>query len=99
MLVPAQFEFFSFHNIDYAELGIDYTAFQNKLYSTPVENGKYCCPNDDSLPMKHDGTSTRKNGLKRYKFVCPKIKCVKDASTGKYHRHCICDNPCTGARI
>lgn len=59
------------------------------------ENGIPCCPNDDSLPMKHDGTSTRKNGLKRYKFVCPKIKCVKDASTGKYHRHCICDNPCT----
>ena len=59
------------------------------------ENGIPCCPNDDSLPMKHEGTSTRKNGLKRYKFVCPKIKRVKDASTGKYHRHCICDNPCT----
>ena len=45
--------------------------------------------------MKPEGTSTRKNGLKRYKFSCPKIKYVKDASTGKYHRHCICDNPCT----
>ena len=59
------------------------------------ENGIPCCPNDNSLPMKHEGTSTRKNGLKRYKFICPKIKYVKDASTGKYHRHCICDNPCT----
>lgn len=59
------------------------------------ENGIPCCPNDPSLSMKPEGTSTRKNGLKRYKFSCPKIKYVKDASTGKYHRHCICDNPCT----
>ncbi len=61
------------------------------------ENGIPCCPNDNSLPMKHEGTSTRKNGLKRYKFICPKIKYVKDASTGKYHRQCICDNPCTSS--
>ena len=59
------------------------------------ENGIPCCPNDASLPMKHEGTSTRKNGLKRYKFVCPKIKYIKDPLTGKYHRHCTCDNPCT----
>ena len=58
-------------------------------------NGIPCCPNDNTLPMKHEGTSTRKNGLKRYKFICPKIKYVRDASTGKYHRHCVCDNPCT----
>lgn len=45
--------------------------------------------------MRPEGTSTRKNGLKRYKFSCPKIKYVKDAATRKYHRHCICDNPCT----
>ena len=51
------------------------------------ENGIPCCPNDASLPMKHEGTSTRKNGLKRYKFVCPKIKYIKDPLTGKYHRH------------
>lgn len=62
------------------------------------ENGIPCCPNDNSLPMKHEGTSTRKNGLKRYKFICPKIKYVKDASTGKYHRHCICDNLCLAGR-
>ena len=29
------------------------------------------CPNDHSLPMRPEGTSTRKNGLKRY-FVEPK---------------------------
>lgn len=60
-----------------------------------MKNGIPCCPNDHSLSMKPEGTSTRKNGLKRYKFSCPKIKYVKDASAGKYHRHCICDNPCT----
>ncbi len=53
------------------------------------------CPNDDSLPMKSDGKSSRKNGLVRFKFVCPKIKYVYDKSTGKRHRECQCDNPCT----
>jgi hypothetical protein len=62
------------------------------------ESGVPCCPNNNSLPMKHEGTSARKNGLKRYKFICPKIKYVKHASTGKYHRHCICDNPCTTSK-
>jgi hypothetical protein len=62
------------------------------------KSGIPCCPNDNSLPMKHEGTSARKNGLKRYKFICPKIKYVKHASTGKYHRHCICDNPCTTSK-
>ena len=53
------------------------------------------CPNDNSLPMKSDGKSSRKNGLVRFKFVCPKIKYVYDKSTGKRHRECQCDNPCT----
>ena len=61
------------------------------------ENGIPCCPNDPSLSMKHEGTSKRKNGLKRYKFICPKIKYVRNASTGKYHRHCFCVNPCTAS--
>ena len=47
--------------------------------------------------MKHEGSSTRKNGLKRYKFVCPKIKWMKDQVTGKYRRQCQCDNPCTSS--
>jgi len=58
-------------------------------------DGIPCCPNDDSLPMKSDGKSSRKNGLVRFKFVCPKIKYVYDKSTGKQHRECQCDNPCT----
>lgn len=34
--------------------------------------------------MKYEGTSTRKNGLKRYKFVCPEIKYVKDVSIERF---------------
>lgn len=59
------------------------------------ENGIPCCPNDPSLPMKHEGTSKRKNGIIRYKFSCPKVKWEKDPSTGKYRRVCHCDTPCT----
>ncbi|SEB05003.1 hypothetical protein SAMN02910384_03215, partial [Pseudobutyrivibrio sp. ACV-2] len=56
-----------------------------------------CCPNDDSLPMKFESSSTRKNGLVRFKFVCPKIKYVYDKNTKKSHRKCLCDNPCTSS--
>lgn len=59
------------------------------------ENGIPCCPHDPSLPMKYEGSSIRKNGIIRYKFVCPKIKWIKDNNTGKYHRICNCQNPCT----
>ena len=59
------------------------------------EHGIPCCPNDNSLLMKHEGTATRKNGLIRYKFVCPKIKWIKNQATAKYQRQCLCDNPCT----
>ena len=58
-------------------------------------DGIPCCPNDDSLPMKSDGKSSKKNGVVRVKFVCPKIKNTYDKSTGKHHRECQCDNPCT----
>ena len=59
------------------------------------KNGIPCCPKDDSLPMKPEGSSKRKNGLTRYKFVCPKIKYVYDKTTRKTHRECMCDSPCT----
>lgn len=45
--------------------------------------------------MKYEGASKRKNGLTRYKFVCPKIKYVYDKTTRKNHRECICESPCT----
>ena len=59
------------------------------------KNGIPCCPKDDSLQMKYEGSSKRKNGLIRYKFVCPKIKYVYDKTTRKTHRECMCDSPCT----
>lgn len=58
-------------------------------------DGIPCCPNDDTLPMKYESSSTRSNGIVRYKFVCPKIKYVYDKSTRKCHRECQCANPCT----
>ena len=58
-------------------------------------DGIPCCPHDETLAMKSEGTSKRKNGLVRYKFICPKIKYKKSPTTGKYIRVCHCDNPCT----
>ena len=69
---------------------------ENKDYSLN-QSGIPCCPNDASLPMKPEGTSKLKSGVTRYKFSCPNIKWEKDASTGKYHRVCHCDNPCTSS--
>ena len=72
------------------------SGLENNDYSVN-ENGIPCCPNDRSLPMKHEGTSKRKNGIVRYKFICPKVKWEKNPSTGKYHRVCHCDSPCTSS--
>lgn len=44
--------------------------------------------------MKYEGIAKRKNGLIRYKFICPKVKWVKSDS-GKYRRQCYCETPCT----
>ena len=46
--------------------------------------------------MKSDGSAKRKNGLIRYKFVCPKVKWVKQENN-KYKRQCYCENPCTSS--
>ena len=62
------------------------------------ENGIPCCPHDASLPMKSEGTSKLRNGVKRYKFVCPKMKWIYDRSTKKAHRQCFCENPCTTSK-
>ena len=59
------------------------------------ENGIPCCPKDSTLPMRSEGTATRKNGLVRYKFSCPKVKWIKDPVTGKQKRQCQCEQPCT----
>lgn len=62
------------------------------------ENGIPCCPHDETLPMKHEGSTTRSNGLKRYKFVCPKVKWRKNKATNKLERTCYCDTPCTASK-
>lgn len=59
------------------------------------KDGIPCCPNDDTLPMKSEGSCTRKNGLIRFKFVCPKVKWIYDPVTKKQHRKCQCEHPCT----
>jgi len=58
------------------------------------EHGVPCCPNDSELPMKPEGTMTLKDGIVRFKFVCPKMKWRK-CDDGKYRRRTNCDNPCT----
>lgn len=71
-------------------------GLEHKDYSLN-QDGIPCCPNDASLPLKPEGTSKLKSGVTRYKFSCPNIKWEKDAPTGKYHRVCHCDNPCTSS--
>ena len=68
---------------------------ENKDY-TINEDALPCCPHDSSLLMKPEGTSKLRSGITRYKFICPKVKWKKDA-TGKYRRHCYCENPCTSS--
>ena len=69
-------------------------SLENKDY-TINDSGIPCCPHDSSLQMKYEGSSKLRSGVTRYKFVCPKIKWIKDPNTDKYHRSCNCDDPCT----
>jgi hypothetical protein len=62
------------------------------------ENGIPCCPKDPSLELKPEGTSKRRNGIVRYKFVCPKMIWEYNPETQRAHRKCACDHPCTGSR-
>ena len=59
------------------------------------DDGIPCCPLDPELPMKPEGSAARKNGLIRYKFICPKVKWIRDPVTGKQKRQCLCEHPCT----
>jgi hypothetical protein len=70
----------------------------NSIHSYTIDsNGIPCCPNNSQLPMKYDGKSHTKNGIIRYKFVCPQIKFVKDYR-GTYHRQCFCEHPCSNSK-
>ena len=67
--------------------GTDYTV---------NENGIPCCPHDSTLPMKREGSKSHlRSKLPTMKFVCPKMKWLRDKQTGKIYRKCHCDNPCT----
>ena len=72
-------------------------GLENQDY-TLNEAGIPCCPHDDSLPMKYEGTSKLRSGVTRYKFVCPKMKWLYDKNTKKQHRACFCVNPCTNSK-
>ena len=65
---------------------------------TVNEDGIPCCPKDASLPMKPEGVLTTRNGIQKYKFVCPKMIWDYDVETQKSHRKCICENPCTSSK-
>lgn len=70
------------------------SGLENPDYTVNAD-GIPCCPHDENLAMKYEGTSKLKSGVTRYKFVCPMIKWEKNPDTGKYVRVCHCDNPCT----
>ncbi len=84
-------------HFDKAYIPLNSRAGLEKQDYTINENGIPCCPHDDSLPMKYEGISKLRSGVTRYKFVCPKIKWIKNASTGRSQRHCTCDDPCTAS--
>lgn len=70
------------------------SGLENPDYTINAD-GIPCCPHDENLAMKYEGTSKLKSGVTRYKFVCPMIKWEKNPDNGKYVRVCHCDNPCT----
>lgn len=72
------------------------SGLENPDYTINAD-GIPCCPHDENLAMKYEGTSKLKSGVTRYKFVCPMIKWEKNPDTGKYVRVCHCDNPCTSS--
>lgn len=87
-----------FHDLHFERAFI---PLRNKLSLEDVdytvdENGVPCCPHDDSLPMKQEGSKSHlRSGIPTMKFVCPKMKWVYDRETKSNHRVCFCDNPCT----
>ena len=62
------------------------------------ENGIPCCPCDSDLPMKSEGITVTKNGIKKYKFVCPKMIWNYNPETQRSHRKCTCESPCTNSK-
>ena len=74
------------------------SSLENPQY-TINEDGIPCCPHDDKLPMKPEGSkSNLRSGLPTFKFVCPKMKWIYDKSSKKSYRQCLCDDPCTASK-
>ena len=71
------------------------SSLKNTDSVCPVnEDGIPCCPHDPSLPMKQEGNAFSFRGIRKIKFVCPKMSWVTDPD-GRNHRQCHCENPCT----
>lgn len=74
------------------------TGLENSDYTINAD-GIPCCPHDETLPMKPEGSkSNLRSGLPTFKFVCPKMKWVYDKITKKSHRQCFCEDPCTTSK-
>lgn len=74
------------------------SGLENKDYKLN-ENGIPCCPNDDTLPMKPEGSRSHlRSGIPTFKFVCPKMKWIYSKTTKRAHRECQCENPCTTSK-
>ena len=56
-----------------------------KVDYTINEHGIPCCPHDDSLPMKPEGSKMR-GTVKTFKFICPKTKWLYNKETKKMYR-------------
>lgn len=73
-------------------------GLENPDYTINAD-GIPCCPHDETLPMKPEGSkSNLRSGLPTFKFVCPKMKWIYDESTQKSHRQCFCEDPCTTSK-
>ena len=48
--------------------------------------------------MKPEGKLITKSGIKKYKFVCPKMVWDYTPQTQRSHRKCTCENPCTTSK-
>ena len=71
-------------------------AHDLKYPDCPInEDGVPCCPNDPTLPMKPESSSSHlRCGMPTLKFVCPKMS-WKKCEDGKHRRRTSCENPCT----
>lgn len=81
-----------------AYIPLNARAHLENIDYTINDDGIPCCPHNSELPMKYEGISKLRSGVTRYKFSCPKVKWIYDKATGKCHRECQCDNPCTTSK-